>query len=608
MGLIPTSDYCYAKQYLAENHPDCKISIGGKQILVWDGKPNYEMAPLNTAIILGEQLAEGTELQEIRSYKQLTDWGFVIIADKPDSPWFPGQRMHYKIARYEPGMNDIGMLPIKRADHWIEYDQSNKRLRLMGRNAGPLGRGPWTDMENRVKPRQITARLRYRIQDYQQYADQILSRRMDRWKAKVDIGPQMIDIKEVPVMFSVSNELVCIPKERDMPRIGCVGKVGSGKTFEMNGILGRVKYKWKDEILLLNDSVNQTFNWALPNQSIGFSRTLDRINEFPMPYPLVFLFPTFKGLESIRFQKEGIGFRTSLPFTGVVENYNYFFQGKKEWLLGESQKYFRQLKENIAKCKTIEQIEREVEDNLKDKKGLQSSINKIVATMEDLWDYNFLDVSSGIQSKWCFEKDGVVEEQFPWIGLMELGIMPAINTSILKLKHFYPQYLRFIIDTVYSHQIEMGRRNKQKRVWLAVDEIGNIYKRGNRKTPAAEALVTAVTEGRNHQIGTIYTIQNYSMLDPEIRSNTNYLFSLVYSSADEINAIARDFDLTENDKESLKTLAPHEMLAISNDKPFVVYHPDGERYERTGVFRGFGLPPLSQHSFPGGKMGTPQEG
>lgn len=761
--MIAASDYCFAKQYLAESGQNCKIRIDGKQILGWDGKPNYEITPIKTAIILGEPLTEQSEIQEVRSYKQLLDWGFMIITSEPNPPWFPGQKVHYKIVPGTTEIQDVGMLPIKRADHYIEFDAYNKRIRLMGRNAGPLGRGPWIDLEPKAKPRPVLHRPKYRLEDYQRYADQILLKRMERWGAYVDTGPQMIEIKELPVMISESNEIVCIPKEHDIPRIGCVGKVGcldpftkilvhnvtkgnyetktikelyhsadkycvfslnklcrveekqlmkvtkkdgellfevggylfevlatrnhefitldkegkmvekqlkdlkigdyipqimgvkhpdnitkldittkevdwrkiehiepkktplevydlqvqdndnvmlanglivhnSGKTFQMNGIVGRIKYKWNDMILLLNDSVNQTFSWALPNQSIGFARLLDKIEEHPMPYPLVFLYPMFTGLETIKFEKEGIGFRISLPFAGVVENYNYFFQGKKEWLLGDSQKYFRQLKEQISQCKSIERVEQEITDGLSPKKGLQPTINKLTAVMEDLWDYNFLDVSSGIPSRWTFEEGGRVAQKYPWIGLYECGVMPVINTAILKLKHFYPQYLRFIIDTVYADQIEKERKNKQKRVWLAIDEIGNIYKRGNRKTPAAEALVTAVTEGRNHQLGTIYTIQNYSMLDTEIRSNTNYLFSLVYSNADEINAIARDFDLGEKDKDDLKTLAPHEMLAISNDKPFVVYHPDGQRYERTGVFRGFGLPPLSQHAFPGARI------
>ena len=279
----------------------------------------------------------------------------------------------------------------------------------------------------------------------------------------------------------------------------------------------------------------------------------------------------------------------------MVKAYSYFLKGKEEWILGKSEKYFKNIQGDISECKSLSDVEETLYNNFGQEKSLKPTINKIMSCMQDIWESNFLDISNRIPSNWMFNFDN---EQFfdsPYMGLAKMGIVPIIVTSNLKNQHYYPQYKRLIYDKIFNLQLESKKR---KRTWLFVDEIGNIYKRGQTKTVAADSLTRCVTEGRQPQLGVIYTIQNYSKLDEEIRNNTSYLFSLVYSSQEEINAIAADFDLPKNLKDTLKRLKPKEMMAMSNDKKFVIYTPDGNRYEQSGAFKGIGVPALSEHMRP----------
>jgi len=49
----------------------------------------------------------------------------------------------------------------------------------------------------------------------------------------------------------------------------------------------------------------------------------------------------------------------------------------------------------------------------------------------------------------------------------------------------------------------------------------------------------------------------------------------------------------------LKNLKKGEMVVMSNDKKFVVYDSNGNKYKTTGVFRGDAIPTLSEHMRPG---------
>ena len=76
------------------------------------------------------------------TYPELTNKGMVVVARKPDTQWYKGQKYAYFIvytfmSQFE---NVVNRLP---ADIGIEYDKKNNVVRLTGRSAGKEGYGLW---------------------------------------------------------------------------------------------------------------------------------------------------------------------------------------------------------------------------------------------------------------------------------------------------------------------------------------------------------------------------------------------------------------------------------------------------------------------------------
>jgi len=372
----------------------------------------------------------------------------------------------------------------------------------------------------------------------------------------------------------------------------------SGKTYGMHSVLDRIKWKTNHEIAILNDNSNQSFLWTLPNQSEMQRNYLAKIGEEARPLPIIPLYPTSDDMNvADMLLKDEISQDISMSFADVVEHFDYFFEAKENWHLGASDKYFRQCKDRIREATSLDQIEEILVEEIGHIKGLKPTIGKIVSIFRDMLDMNFTDISSGVPAKWrfVFNQEGQDYETNPVIGLMRTGAIPALITTNLGRKEYFPNYERYYMDAIYDAQIA-----RTKPVWMCVDEVGNIYKKGAKKTVAAESFIKACTEGRQRQLGVLYTIQNYSKLDEEVRNNTNYLLSCIYSDSKEINLIAKDFDLDDKRRSELSKLRGHEVIAMSNDRPFVIYTFDGERREETGVaYKGFTIPCLSEHRRPG---------
>ena len=375
-----------------------------------------------------------------------------------------------------------------------------------------------------------------------------------------------------------------------------------GKTMNMHRVMDSVKQKWNHRMLYSNDSTEHSYTWSRPNSSVKQAMVLKKINEHPLPLPMVYIYPQIKGLPKDKFEEEGIAIRMSLSFKQMMMNYTHFLQGKKEWELGASMKYLDNIKQAIMDAdpsspKDVEEgIDAEMGELIgEETKGLEGTKNKIKACMKDICSYNFLDISSGVPSYFTFKVDGKENIDTLYSGLMDVGVVPSIVTSHLKSAHFFPQYKRIEFDNIRNDQI----RKKKGKTWLIADEIGDIIRKKRKETVAAESFRECVTIGRQPELGTMYSLQNYSMLDDDIRNNTNYLFSALFSSNDEVNAIVKDFDLPSRYKTNLKNLKKGEMVVMSNDKRFVVYDSNGNKYKTTGVFRGDAIPTLSEHMRPG---------
>lgn len=558
---------------------------------------------VNTHIKSNSELMEEGEIKEIKDYNDLNRMGWMIVSEKTSTSYFRGQSVEYRLKRYNAHIPSMRSFP---PGHYLEFDELNERIRLRGRNAGPMGYGPWIFLS----PKSVKKEHKYWdiIDDTQKIKRRLLSRYM-----QIEETPDITPIPEIPVMISAQGEVVCIENAKDEPVIGIVGGRGSGKTLFAHSIIDHAYWKKpKLRLGILNDSLFQTMPWTLPcdrvehsyqKQETIFVKGIRKIGESPLPLPLVFLHPSTDTLRHTVFEDEEIGFRMSLPFDHVIKNYNYFMKHKKEWELGKSAPYFRNIKDDLVKCKNLDEIEEVLTLAVEEDKLNKQSKDKIFSVLIDMFNEKILDVNTGIPSKWIIEKNGKKKEMNPVLACMEAGVIPVLMTQNLMPKDYFPQYMRYLIDSIFEHQITESKL-KDEPTWVFIDELPDVSSTENR-TVASYSLRRCVTEGRNPKLGTIFALQNWTKVDPQIRNNTTHLFSY-HNKSREAKAIAKDFDLPTHIEKDIINLQKFRMIGMTHEK-FIVYTTEGERYETSEPIKGMAIMPLSQHQAPGGSTGRVEE-
>ena len=591
-------NYFYSKQRLAElKH---SVSINGEPILIQTKRdPKYSINPLQTQIIQSKAIPKELIIKEIKDLKNLDEqFHFSICTRKVKKQWYKFQQTELLLVKLPTQQKRLEFFP-KDGDgnrSYVEYDIYNRKIRLVGKNTGPMGKSAWVNLRD---IRQIKKKPKFSMDDYVTNPDRVISKVWENYLPQEE-KERIEKVKEIAVMISEDNSLICIPNNRDADTIGIVGKKGSGKTTLINSLVGRTYWKFGGKHIILNDSLNQSSEWALPNNDKYQRMDINKINEHPMPLPIVPLYPIL-GKEKIKMVPHG--FRISMPSDEIFKNYRTFSKGLTNLGLdlNRSEKWFLRLKSEILECKSVDEIKNVVRETYqemgkKSGKGPDMMIEKINTVLDNLAEINFTDLSSRVPSRWEFDE----KKRIPLIGLAEVGLIPALMTNQLSnsYKEFYPSYMQFFIDKLIDWQSK--NYLKSGRLWLHIDEIGDTYKKGERMSVAGHSVNRLLTQGRNYDIGTSFSIQNYSVLDKEVRNAICYLFTFIYSASEEINAIAKDWDLNKDVKKEIGKLRTHECFAISREDnhPFKVYPFDGEPYETTGVFRGFALPPLSQHKLP----------
>lgn len=593
-------EYCYAKQFLAEQ--GVELYRGTDRILKWEGKPNYKLFEFKTEIEKGVPLSETTSRKLINSYKELQRLGFMIIArpTEYDERTYPQQKVIYEIIPLNKNIKDVGEIPRKTYQHYIEYDVENKKVRLIGMSAGiprRPGRGPWTQIPDKNPQKKVNV-----YNSFHRYLDKgkvnnILTNLKHRL-VPADDKPEFINIPEIPFMITTNNEIVCLEDRTDPPVIAAVGARGSGKTMVVHTITDGIYNKNKGRPVALNDRQRQFLTWPLPNSVETFNRENQKVFHFPTPLPCIFLYPTDNNLRGIDFEEEKIGFEVTLPYESIIDNYKYFFQGRKNWDLGGSERYFKALRPELRKCRNIEQVKEVLENNLGDKsgkKGLKGTYEKLLKTMEDLFETKLLDISTDIPSKWLIKYEGKdVGKFFPISAALSVGLFPVVENGNIYSKDYYPQYMRWLIQDLYENLLNK-RLPYNERTWMIIDEIGQIYKKNKVRTVAAEALIDTITEGRKPDLACLYTLQSWAKIDEEIQLNTTDVLAFNTNQSVDVAELASAFSLDKEEKEELKNLNTFECMAMTK-KSWVVYDMDGNRYHTDETLKGKILFPTSQHT------------
>ena len=369
----------------------------------------------------------------------------------------------------------------------------------------------------------------------------------------------------------------------------------SGKTMSIHTMVDAIYHKDKGRIVIFNDRQRQFLTWSLPSSVEGFNRENQRLCHTPTPLPCIYLYPTDFNLREIDFQEEGIGFEITLPFESIMDNYKYFLQGRKNWELGGSERYFKFLRVRLKKCKTIEEVRTLLQEEFEDKKGLKGTWEKILKTMEDLYEMKFLDINTDVPSKWKIRFKGkLVGDLFPVSAALSVGLLPIVENGHIYTKDYYPQYMRWLLQDLYENLLNK-RLPYKERTWEVIDEIGQIYKKGKKRTVAAEALIDTITEGRKPNLGCLYTLQSWAKIDEEIQLNTTDVLAFNTNQPNDVAELGSAFSLDRAEKEELKNLKTFECLAMTKNR-WVVYDMDGNRYHTDEVMKGRIIFPTSQHT------------
>jgi hypothetical protein len=587
--MIDELDYAYATQRLDELGNS--IYDKDKELLDYVGGRRWKIDPIKTSIMVGESLLdEEQQIVKISTSDDLAYLGYRVVSqnlDRDGQMYFRGQKKFYYLERI-----DFEEDKMKMPDgHVVEYALKDKKIRLVGRGAGPMGIGSWVSL----KPPEKSAAKDYR---------DIINSYSSLGVTKKKVMLTEMKIPEIPVMISKQGELVCIPNSKDEITAAWVGRKRTGKSFSMHGVVDRAYWKGGRGMIVLNDYLNECKSWALPwkydalHLEHSFNKQLKKIGEHTLPLPAIFITPVTSTLYEYTGQEAGIGFKMSFPFKKLINEYTFYLKEKKEWRMSNSGRYFRLMKDDLIKCKSMEEMEDVVMHHpcmpIKEK-GMR---NKILSVLQDIFDSGFLDVGSGVSPFWKVKlKDGHIGSYTPIVAAMLAGLVPVVQTREVKAKDYFPQYFRYLVDDIFDKQINDEYFKKiQKKVWLVVDEL-TLISSTDMPGPASDVLQRCVTVGGPSRIGFIYATQNYTKIPVRIRSNTSYVFAFRFNSDEEANEIAKDFNLSSDQQRKILSLKKFEMLGITSEK-FICYDSEGNRYEREDPIEGYALPPLSMHKPP----------
>lgn len=587
-----------------------EIHQGEEKILVYE-RDIYSLKPdklgrmVPTALTVGVDLCDQRIVREIQEYKQLFDLGYMIVSI-PFTGWFRNQKVAYKLMSKQVNYSDVGKIP---DNHMVYWDIYNKRLILLGPNAGPRGQGQWVYMEAHApketrRKRKIFDYIKKPFEIEKEYIKRLIPHSPEEFKA--------LFIEEIAVMIDDQGQLICLPKSRDEPTIGIVGQKGKGKSWLLHRLADLAYWKGRRKIGILNDERSECDTWcrawdadpAHKKFGLGVAKQLALINERPLPLPTVFVHAMNNSLQYITHEQE-CGIKISFPFDDLISNYERYMKGKEDWELKNSLPYFKNIKNSLLLCRNLDEINETITKMIDP--GLRLTQLKLMNLMEDIFNENMLDITNDIPAKMKLkvkdirQRDKIISEHeyYPFVTFMLADLAPVLETANLKPKGYFPQQFRFIVEDIFNKQSsDPYFKNNKFRIWLFCDEIQSIDSR-KKVTAASEILKKVVTEGRPNRTGFIWASQNPEILSDQITTNTPYLFVLGFGKAAQAGAIAKDFDIMKGRESDIKRLQKLEAIACTSEH-FIVYDRNGKRRRSDPgeSFRGRLLPPLSEHKPP----------
>lgn len=581
---VPHTKHSVARQVLDSRNVE--MFAGQEQILKYRNAPRYDLSNLTTAIEVVPDLeaTKTPKINRITNYEKLRSLGFSIISKKARGKYFKQQHVKYLLARSFSGLKHINHMPSHPEQHHAEFDTANMRLRLVGRNAGPRGRGKWVYIEKKIKRKKKDVPS-FDVEDYMEKPMNIIEN-VEKLFLALPEEPILIEIPELPTIVTDAGELVCIPQTKDEPTLAAVGQKRSGKSFLLHSIVDRAYWKkdWDKKIVCLNDSLRETGTWSLPNKGQDFIPHLNALNETPRPLPIIHIHPMLNEPLEILHEKE-IGFVMSLPFKQVMQNFPKYFD------LEKSQVYFEKIIPYLLESNNLKSMLEIIDEYIKH----PQTKDKIYAHLTSLFNKKIMDINTDTPSSWRLKTPGFSAEYNPITACLVAGVIPVLDSGKILTKKYYPQYFRYIAEDIFQRQSQDPYfRMKNLQVWVVMEEILDVAESG-KPTVATEITKKMVTQGGPKRIGFLCATQNFSKIEYRARTNMKYVFTFV--NPGEANLICSQYNIASYWRDEIKSLGTHECVAITTEE-FVVYTPDGKKYKSKGPFKGKAVPTLSLHKAP----------
>lgn len=606
------SKHNFAQQVL--KYSNVFINCGEYEIPDEDIEVEYNLdEEFNTRLLLNKHLSTVKKPILMIGYEDLEKLGFQITKQRVSSKFFKYQNMEYLIIRQSPTNIDVGGIP---KDHYIEYNYQENWVRLVGTNSS--GKKVYLYRHDTIK----------RDSDLS-YADleSIYTNYVAETSPFTYEEPEKRKlIYEIPWVVTDDGKTVCLPRTKDMPKIGIFGKTGTGKTIVMHTTLDGVHFKWGQRCAVMNDNTSfQTKSWSLPwdtDKLPDFAKRLNYVGHTTRPLPLLYLFPSSEDLASIELEGE-VSFKIALSFRDIMSsNPDKFFEGIES--LGASSKYLQSLcfddngkirSDGLIYAKKIEQIkdlinEQIVAEQEITKDGVTSIEKKKIYKMpegvrsklwnllREVWNSQIFDITSSINSKWILQKyDEDKKALYPWNACLDAGVVPVFITSNIKSKKYFPSYYRFILEDMFDRQSNDTLLQKNEtELWLFIDEMKDLMKHQTIFSTIKQHMAM----GRPNRVGYVYATQFFGDIPEDIELNTDYIISFQQTKMMG-KAILENFDSLKSHIDLIRKLPKmNAIVAGKVGEPLVVYDTEGNRevIDDGTPFKGTIFPPVSQHSPP----------
>lgn len=398
-------------------------------------------------------------------------------------------------------------------------------------------------------------------------------------------------IEDLPILITRDGTVVCIPKLKEMGLITYVGLTGMGKTLAAGGGLDEIYWNWGDNLSIMNDSQDETFQWSEPNDVDAFVSMVKKINLKPKPLPIVYLFPSsdefIKQEENVKNKDSII---ISIPFSDVINNIEKYVPN-----LGESKKYLLERRDELLKVETTEELFSLIDsiDN-GTSKGLKDVVKKLTAGFSNLIQEGILNISNpSIPSYLKTNMDEKLHN--PFVAIMKCECVPSFVTSDLYTQKYKDAILSYYIDELY-YECSQGEL-KGKRVWLYFDELTWVVHSDPRKTsPETESSLSNIaSRGRNNGISLVYATQSYNDIPRAIRSQTKFAVIFRHKDREQAKGICDDFGLGKVNRDDILGLKKYEAIVATTE--YLVCYKGETKKVMQGPFVGTVFPALHKNRF-----------